>query len=277
MSELALISWIRRRLRPDPRVLVDSGDDAAVVRAPRGALLLKTDTVVEGTHFRRASARQIGHKAMGKPLSDFAAMGCRPCFALAAVGLPTATSMARARGVFLGMEALARRFGVRIVGGDVVVTRGPLFVTVSVAGDSGGRRPILRSGARPGDSIFVTGRLGERKHLRFVPRIREGLALNRSGRVHAMIDVTDGLLRDLGHLCRESGVGAELESAAIPRAPGASLERALSGGEDFELLFAARDPGLRGATRIGRIVRGSGLRLDGRPVAERGYEHRFGR
>jgi thiamine-monophosphate kinase len=275
-GELALISWIQSRLRADARVLVDSGDDAAVVRAPRGPLLLKTDTVVERTHFTRATARQIGHKAMGKPLSDFAAMGCRPAFALVAVGLPPSTSMARARGIFLGMEALARRFGVRIVGGDVVTTHGPLFVTVSVAGGAGNLRPILRSGARPGDTLFVTGRLGQRKHLRFTPRIREGLALNRSGRVHAMIDITDGLVRDLAHLCRAGGVGAELDARAIPRARGATLDTALYGGEDFELLFAARARRVRRATAVGRIVRARGIRLDGRRIAERGYEHRFG-
>lgn len=258
-------------------MILDSGDDAAVVRAPAGDLLLKTDSVVEGTHFARASGRQIGHKAMGKPLSDFAAMGCRPSFALAAVGLPRRTSMSRARGIFLGMEALARRFGVRIVGGDVVATRGPLFVTVSVAGGTEGLTPVPRSGARPGDVLMVTGKLGEGRHLRFVPRIREGIELNRRHRVRAMIDITDGLLRDLGHLCRESGVGAELESAAIPRA--ASLDLALTGGEDFELLFAA-DPArarrIRGATAIGRFTRRRGIRMDGRPLRERGYEHRFG-
>lgn len=223
--------------------------------------------MVEGTHFLRATPRQIGHKAMGKPLSDFAAMGCAPSFALAAVSLPRRTTQRAARGIYLGMEALARRFRVRLVGGDVVVTRGPLAVTVSVIGEAT-RRPVRRSGALPGDVICVTGPLGAGRHLSFIPRIREGIALNRAG-VHAMIDITDGLVRDLGHVCRASGVGADL--FRVPRV--GSLRRALYGGEDFELLFAAKSAR---CMPIGTFVRRRGIRLDGRPLADRGYEHSFG-
>lgn len=239
-----------------------------MVRLGGARVLFKTDAVVEGTHFTRAATpRQIGHKAMGKPLSDFAAMGCAPAFAVAAVALPRRTSAVAARGIYLGMAALARRFRVRLVGGDVVATRGPLAVTVSVIGEAT-RPPVLRSGARPGDTIYVTGPLAAGRHLSFIPRVREGIAIARAGAT-AMIDVTDGLVRDLGHICRASGVGAELHD--IPRV--GSLRRALYGGEDFELLFTARRSRW---LPIGTVVRRRGIRLRGRPLPDRGYEHVFG-
>lgn len=249
-------------------MIVDSGDDCALVKCGYTRILLKTDTVVEGTHFTRAATpRRIGHKAMGKPLSDFAAMGAAPEFALAAVSLPRRTSQRAARGIYLGMEALARRFRVRLVGGDVVTTRGPLAVTVSLVGEAP-RAPVLRSGAKPGDTIYLTGPLAAGRHLTFMPRVREGIGIARAGAT-AMIDVTDGLVRDLGHLCRASAVGAELHD--IPRV--GSLQQALYGGEDFELLFTARRSRW---LPIGTIVRRRGIRLRGRALPDRGYEHAFG-
>jgi len=246
------------------------------VRVGGGTVLFKTDAVVEGTHFtKRATGRQIGHKAIGKALSDFAAMGCFPTFAVAAMALPERTSQRRARGIYLGMERLARKFHVRLVGGDVVTTKGPLSVTVSIVGETRGLTPIRRSGARPGDVLMVTGRLGAGRHLSFTPRVKEGIALNRRRRIHAMIDITDGLVRDLYHVCRASGVAAWIEAERIPRARGATLDTALYGGEDFELLFAVPRP-VPKATAIGEIRRGRGVYLDGKRLPDRGYEHRFG-
>jgi thiamine-monophosphate kinase len=219
--------------------------------------------------------------------------------------------------IYRGMAAVAGEFGVAIVGGETVRTRGPFWLSVALAGEVGRRAMRLRSGARVGDAIFVTGALGGSiagKHLAFTPRICEAQwlatpsvagvsARRRRGKptggqrpplqVHAMIDITDGLARDLGHICRESGVGARLTASAIPIALAArgSLERALTDGEDFELLFTtpARDaerlmkawqrafPRLS-LTQVGVITRGKGIRLcddsgRSRLLHENGYDH----
>ncbi len=304
MGELDLIRWIRSRLgRRDRRIVVDSGDDAAVVRVGGRHVLFKTDSVIDGVHFdgRRARPEEIGHKAIARPLSDIAAMAGVPTFAVVAMMVPRRMREATVRRVVLGMERTAAAFGTAIVGGDVSSHAGRLAVTVSLLGEPGERPPVLRRGARRGDAVAVTGPLGGSilgKHLRFRPRVREALELGRRFDLHAMIDVSDGLAVDLGHLCEESAVGAILAESRVPIARAArrlaarngrpALDHALADGEDYELLFtlpARQAPSLERSGKgrvIGEITARKGLYLRRRDgtVAElalRGWEHRFGR
>lgn len=280
MSELSLLRWLWRRIgSARPGAIVDTGDDAALVRVGGGEVLFKVDSVLDGVHFRPGTApERIGHKALARPLSDIAAMGGIPRFAVVAMMMPRSMRESAARRLYLGME----RLGVPIVGGDISTHRGGLALSVTVLGEMRGARPVRRSGARPGDVVMVTGPLGRSilgHHLDFTPRLREGRAFATTHRVHAMIDVSDGLARDLGHLCERSGVGAELVGASIPRRGGATLEEALHDGEDYELLVAApadaarRIERSRLATPIGRFTRPRGLRVDGRRIEPRGFEH----
>ena len=293
MSELDYLRWIRSRLgNRSPEILVDSGDDAAVVRVGRRSVLLKTDAVIDGVHFRlsRAKPELIGHKAIARPLSDIAAMGCRPTFAVVAMAIPLRMARTLLRGVFLGLKKTADRFGVSIVGGDIASHDGKLTVTVSLMGETCGARPVLRSGAKAGDRILVTGTLGgslEGKHLRFVPRVREGTELARRFRIHSMIDISDGLVTDLAHVCTSSGVGAILESKKIPvsaaakRMKGRPLDHALYDGEDYELLFTAssrtssRIVAQKRAKIIGEIIPGKAMLLEGKPMHRGGWEHEW--
>jgi len=298
VGELDLIRWIRSRI-PGRRagVIVDSGDDAALVRVGRERVLFKTDSVIDGVHFDSRTARpeEIGHKALARPLSDLAAMGGVPTFGVVALLCPRTAREPWLKRIMTGMERTARAFDTAIVGGDLKSHPGKLAIAVALLGRVAGR-PFRRSGARPGDAIGVTGALGGSilgKHLRFTPRIREARLLGRTLSIHSMIDISDGLATDLAHLCEESGVGAILEEADLPlsaaarrlsRRDGQSpLHHALSDGEDYELLFTvpARE---RSRLRhpIGRIDREPGIRLrraDGRvePLRIRGWEHRFER
>ncbi|HEU4339838.1 MAG TPA: thiamine-phosphate kinase, partial [Planctomycetota bacterium] len=187
-SELDLLKWIRTRTgRRKGPILVDSGDDAAILKIGRERILFKTDSVVEGVHFASGTApERIGYKALARPLSDIAAMGGLPVAAVAAAIVPSTWPLERAKRLHLGMEKLR----VPIVGGDLCTHKGPLSLSVSVVGDMIGTEPVLRSGARPGDLILVTGRLGgsiKGKHLTFKPRLAEGrLFATRKTRVHAM-------------------------------------------------------------------------------------------
>ncbi len=304
MAERDLIRWIRSRIgRRGGRIVVDSGDDAAILRIGRRQVLFKTDCVIDGVHFDSGSARpeEIGHKALARCLSDVAAMACVPSFAVAALMVPRNARELYVRRVVRGMERTAVAFKVAIVGGDVSSHPGKLAVTVALLGETAGGPPVRRSGARLGDVIAVTGTLGGSilgKHLRFVPRIREALELRRRFDIHAMIDVSDGLAVDLAHLCEESGVGAVLEEACIPVSAAARklarrdrrspLDHALGDGEDYEILFAlpaAQSKRLE-RSRLGRVIGEvaamEGLylrRRDGR-MEERtasGWEHRWGR
>jgi len=292
VAELDLIRWIRARIPARrPGVLVDSGDDAAVVRLGRERVLFKTDSVIDGVHFdsRRARPEEIGHKAIARCLSDIAAMGGVPTFAVAAMMVPRGAPDAWIKRVMIGMERTASAFDTAIVGGDLKAHRGKLSIAIALLGRLEGP-PILRSGARAGDAIAVTGPLGGSilgKHLRFTPRVREAQALRKRYTIHAMIDLSDGLATDLAHLCEESGVGALIDEASLPiaaaakRLGGNALRHALTDGEDYELLFTLPAGEARRLPRvIGRIEKGGGLRLrrpDGRqePITVRGWEHRW--
>jgi thiamine-monophosphate kinase len=221
---------------------------------PGRYLLLKTDAVVEGVHFTHAAKpEQIGHKALARCLSDIAAMAGTPLAALVTLALPDPFSPDFIERIYVGLNALAQRHGVAVVGGET--TRNPerLLVSISLLGEVARDKCVLRRGAQAGDAIFVTGELGGSlagKHLDFEPRLAEARWLADHFPLHAMIDLSDGLASDLRHILRASQVGAELLSRAIPISRAAKLQArsessskppllaALGDGEDFELLFA---------------------------------------
>jgi thiamine-monophosphate kinase len=249
-GEFQFIRQIRAATPPHPRVLVGPGDDCAVLAGP-GRLLITTDVLTEGVDFilNECGPRAVGRKAMAVNLSDIAAMGGRPLAAV--VGLVLSPSPAEGRGgqVYAGLRDVADRFNVPIVGGDTNSWAGGLVVSVTVLGEPI-REPILRSEAKPGDWVFVTGPCGGSilgRHLNPTPRLAEVEVLVTNFTLHAMIDVSDGLAKDLHHILEESGCGAVLDANAIPVHPDAvelskrtgrpPLEHALGDGEDFELVF----------------------------------------
>ncbi len=292
LRELGEDRLLQRLLADLPRnraVVSGAGDDCAVVEIPgaKRFLLLKTDCVVEGVHFTSAAQPSaIGWKAMARPLSDFAAMSGLPEFALVTFVAPPETTVAWVTGVYRGLKKAARMFEVAIVGGETSRTKGPAIISVSLVGSVEKNRRILRDGGKPGDELFVTGRLGGSiagKHLRFLPRIAEARWLTSHFRIHAMMDLSDGLGTDLPRLARASGVGFEIDGAALPRTRGCSIEEAIGDGEDYELLFAIapnQSKELRrrwrkkfpklALTRIGRLVPRSALRV---PSLPSGYVH----
>jgi thiamine-monophosphate kinase len=273
-------------------VLLGPGDDTAVVRARPGTrLLLTTDLLAEGVHFRRAWATpaDLGWKLAAVNASDIAAMGGRPLWALLSVAFPPGLDAAFAAGLNRGLKAAARRFGFSVVGGDTCASDSGVVLSLALVGASGPRL-LTRDGARPGDLLYVTGHLGAsalglaalerkgpppargplggcaRRHLRPEPRLAFGAALARAGVASSAMDVSDGLSRDLGRLCSASGTGAEVRAAALPVRPGTvraarllsrdPTEAALHGGEEYELLFTAKP---RDANRVEATGRRLGL------------------
>lgn len=299
-GEFDFIRWVRGRTGSDPHVLVGPGDDCAVLAASAGLLLVTTDLLTEGIDFVLAEAggRAVGRKAMGVNLSDIAAMAGRPTAAVVAVALPRNGGRGLAEELDLGLREVADQYGVAIVGGDTNSWDGGLVVTVTVFGEAAGRGPVLRSGAKPGDWIFVTGPCGGSilgRHLTPTPRVKEALALHAAVELHAMIDVSDGLAADLNHILEESGCGAVLAADAIPvhadavelsrRTGRRPLDHALGDGEDFELVFtvSAEDgtkllnaPPVSGLAKLGECVE-SGLWLDEQgkrvPLEPTGWMH----
>ncbi|HEV3272081.1 MAG TPA: thiamine-phosphate kinase [Candidatus Methylacidiphilales bacterium] len=227
------------------RVLTGVGDDCAVLRGEQKDhfFLLKTDAVVEGVHFTpRERPELIGRKALARALSDLAAMGASPLAALITLGAPAGESVRRLRAIYRGIERVAKKYRVELAGGETTRAR-QLFLSVALLGECRGHRPVLRSGARAGNLIFVTGRLGAtraRRHLLFEPRLAEGRWLARHRFASALMDLSDGLGADLPRLARASGVSFRLDPEAIPRARGATLKAAFDDGEDYELLFTTR-------------------------------------
>jgi thiamine-monophosphate kinase len=244
IGEDGLLEKILGSLPRGTGVITGAGDDVAVVTPPRQGelIVLKTDCVVEQVHFEQNAAPEaIGWKAMMRPLSDFAAVSGLPEFALVTLIVRRDVNVSWVKGVYRGLTRAARRFRVSIVGGETSSTTGPAAISVSVAGRVEKPRRISRTGAKPGDDLFVTGRLGASlrgRHLRFTPRIAESRWLTAHFQIHAMMDLSDGLGADLPRLAKASGVGFELNPDALPLAPGANIENAISDGEDYELLFA---------------------------------------
>ncbi|WP_435006638.1 thiamine-phosphate kinase [Tundrisphaera lichenicola] len=305
MGEFDLIGWIRERSESGKGVETGIGDDCAVLRIRPGAeTLVTTDMLMEGRHFRldEAGASAVGYKALAVNLSDIAAMAGVPIAAFVAVALPKREATSIAMGLHEGIASLARAFGVTLAGGDTNAWDGPLVVSVTVLGESTDRKVVRRSGAQVGDAILVTGPLGGSllgRHLHPLPRVTEALAIARSVDIRSMIDLSDGLSSDLGHILKESGgLGATLDGPAIPIHDDARrcstldgldpLQHALNDGEDFELcltlrpeeatLILANPPGGVRLFRVGTIDAQPGLRLRGmdgivRSIQSSGFDH----
>ena len=274
-------------------LLVDTGDDTAAWRAGGATELFTTDTVVEGIHFTRETTpwRDLGWKSLASNISDIAAMGGLPTYALVTLGLPPETAVEDLQELYRGMLEIGNRFGASIVGGDMV--RSPVvFITVALTGVTHGA-PMLRSTAEPGGLIAVTGYLGDSAgglklmlenfpaspeaaahlkgaHRRPIPDVDVGQVLARAG-VDTAMDISDGLCDDLGKLCLASRVAAQVESPCVPihpllreTFPDESLAMALNGGEDYKLLFVASPAQMdaanaalpQPATVVGRITAG---------------------
>lgn len=250
-GEDRLVAELTRALALGPDVRVGAGDDCAVIgaRTAKRWRLLKADAVVEGIHFLASDApRRVGWKALCRAISDVAAMGGRPEHALVTVAAGRELEVAWLKEFYAGLRRAARRFSVSIVGGETCRSPGPLFVNVALAGSVERRHCVLRSGGRPGDALFVTGRLGGSRagrHLDFVPRLAEGQWLAGHSKIRAMMDLSDGLAADLPRLARASGCGFVLEQDRVPVSPGSDLAGALADGEDFELLFAVAPGSVR--------------------------------
>ncbi len=259
-----------------------AGDDLAVLDPPPGRLLAGMDPVLDGVHLNvaRHGHAAAGRKAVNRNLSDVAAMGGTPTAVLLSIVVPKSNTIADAVACFDAAREAAVAAGCELVGGDFATWGGPLVVTAAVLGSA--EQPVPRTGATPGDGLFVTGPLGGSilgRHLTFAPRLAEGRRLAASG-VSAMMDLSDGLARDLPRLL--NGLGADLN--AVPIHPDATrlaadtgrppLWHALNDGEDYELLFAAATPPSDVAsTRIGTVTDEHAIHLDGRPVPLGGWEH----
>ena len=271
MNELALVDRLRRLSLPSKNLTLGIGDDCAIYRPRAGEeLLFTTDQMIEGVHFTRAqNAGAIGERALARSLSDIAAMGGEPRFSLVALA---ASETKWIEGFYRGLLRLAKRTGVALAGGDLA--RDVKFhCDVMVCGSVPRGKALRRDGAHAGDSIFVSGRLGKPWDRRIEPRLALGQSLR--GLATSCIDLSDGLSLDLHRLCVASGFAAEIDRVPIFR--GSTEERALHGGEDYELLFTmpegAKAP--RGVTRIGRVVRGVAgqIHFQGRRLEARGYDH----
>ena len=247
------------------------GDDCALLR-PRANedLAFTTDFVIEGRHFTldTYTPADVGHKALARSLSDLAAMGSEPVFCLVSLAVPASLAGRWIDGFYKGLLATAKEYKIQVAGGDLS-RFDKVIADVMCCGRVPRGKAMLRSAAKPGDSIYVTGPLGSFKPPQ--PRISEGMRLRRAG-VKAAIDISDGLIIDLHRLCVESKVGADLDN--IPVAGGATVENALYGGEDYELLFTTRKRGLK-AMRIGAILDGppGEIRRNGKRLRVKGFDH----
>jgi thiamine-monophosphate kinase len=323
LGESGIIDQVRKLFQDaPPEILKGIGEDCAVLRSPSELILLSTDLLTEGVHFERswAQAREIGRKALAINLSDIAAMGGTPNFALLSLGLPEDLEEAYLLDLLKGIRELAKQHGISIIGGNTSRSPQGIWISLTVLGKIAPQEVLYRSGARAGDHLLVSGFLGEArggleilkkgmakpKYPKLVkafldpkPQMALSRLLARSGSVHAMIDLSDGLASDLDHLCQESGVGAEIYPSQIPisrslrdladKLGGNPLDWALRGGEDYALLFAvppegmervvegARDNLARKLWPIGRVIQEKGLWLveEGRkrPLAQRGFDH----
>ena len=244
LGENRLVAELTRGLALGADVRVGAGDDCAVIGRPRDARwqLLKTDAVIEGVYFLPTEdPRRIGWKALCRAISDIAAMGGTPAHALITIAAPPDTQAARVHGLYAGLRKAARQFGVSIVGGETSRSPGPIFINVALTGWVERTRCVLRSGGRPGDALYVTGRLGGSladRHLDFTPRLAEARWLVNEFKIHAMMDLSDGLAADLPRLAAASRCGFEIFCDKLPLTSGSTVQQALSDGEDYELLFA---------------------------------------
>jgi thiamine-monophosphate kinase len=289
LGEDRLLDQLLPSLPRNAGVVLGAGDDCAIVESgkPRLLHLLKTDCLVEGIHFARSTPPAlVGRKAIVRPLSDFAAMSGLPQFALVTLIVPARRTISWVRQLYRGIEKAARAFNVAVVGGETSNINGPAVISISLTGFVEQKRWVGRVGGKLGDELFVTGRLGgslRGHHLKFVPRLAESRWLTENFRIHAMMDLSDGLGTDLPRLARASRVGFEVDEAALPLNRGCTIRQAISDGEDYELLFAISAKDSRSLlsrwqrkfpnvplTRIGRLNRKSKIKNQRFP---RGYVH----
>jgi thiamine-monophosphate kinase len=254
MNELSFIEYLKKEIPYSGRVRVGIGDDAAVLDIGKGKqLVISTDVIVENVDFeiKTLSPEKIGRKALAINLSDIAAMGAKPTAFVISIGKPTRITTTWLKRFYKGLLALAKQYDVPCIGGDFSKSK-EFFASVTIFGEAAPDQIVKRSGAKPGDWVAVTGALGGsllRHHCDFTPRIREGLFLSQHIKPNAMIDISDGLVQDLGHILKASKAGAAIDLDKIPVSNDAkkmssgnkerALNRVLSDGEDFELLFTA--------------------------------------
>lgn len=324
LGEFGLIDSIRKvAARQSPFVLIGMGDDAAALKiAPASILLATTDMLLENVHFDLSYTDyySLGWKSAAVNLSDIAAMGGIPRFCLTSLGIPSSVSVEQIKDFYRGFMAVLHTHRALLVGGDTCLSREQLVVNVVVLGESEKAQILARAGAEPGDRIFVTGTLGDsaagldllrsgvkgrgqragekkliQKHLRPVPRVEWGMLIARSKCAHAMIDISDGLSSDLVHLCDESGVGAKIFAENLPCSRSllsvadvlgkSPSHYALSGGEDYELLFTVPQRRMNKLqslgiplTEIGEITKTRKVLLvdsqgKEKPLLPTGYDH----
>ncbi len=304
MDEFSFIKWIKSNQIKDRNIIIGIGDDCASIRINGGKrFLVTTDMLVEGTHFdlKKNTPGEIGRKSIACSISDIAAMGCSAKYAVVSICFPQETKTKFARDLYLGMKKMADAFNIKIIGGDIVSSKKILVINVTMHGNNEGLKTITRSGAKVDDVIMITGALGGSilgKHITFKPRLKEGLLLNKKFNINSMIDISDGLAADLGHILEESGVGAVLYEDEVPisadakklaRKTGLSaLHHALHDGEDYELLFTLSDKESEKLlasrsfparlSRIGHINKSKGIKMqraDGKlkRIKSIGYKH----
>lgn len=302
--EFDLIGRLKSQVQADARVSLGIGDDCAILTPPPDRdVLITTDMLLDGVHFLsdQHSLEQIARKSMAVNISDIAAMGGDPVAAFVSLALPRSWTESQAHQLMSALANAAREFAVQIAGGDTTTWQAPLAINITLYGYAKTGEAILRSGAQPGDIICVSGPLGGSLHgsqFTFTPRVGEARWLKDHFLIHAMIDLSDGLISDLGHILTASQVGAELISGQIPISEMAyslnddktPLEHALSDGEDFELLWTLPAPEFEKLQQtaekpvvvypIGRIVTGAGCSLldaQGDPVECNltGYVHKL--
>ncbi len=303
LDEFSLIDAIRRRASDTPLTRLGIGDDTAhlLTRGDSG-VLVAVDVLMEGVHFDLSDVtpQLIGRKALAVNLSDIAAMAGQPTAAVVGLVLPRNGGANLAERLMEGLISLADEYGVAVIGGDTNSWDGPLVISVTIMGEPTSQGTVTRSGAVPGDWLFVTGALGgslSGRHLTFTPRIAEAQALHELVDLHAMIDLSDGLASDVRHIANRSNVGVEISANMIPIHPDVDvslsdddrLRHALCDGEDFELLFAVneadgnrllRQPGIEcQVTRIGTLIAEDCLLVHEDGTRERlpvgGWRHRF--
>ncbi|CAM4128042.1 thiamine-phosphate kinase [Nocardiopsis rhodophaea] len=310
LGEFGLIERVTARFPGTDDVILGPGDDAAVIKAPDQRVVATTDMLIEGRHFRRdwSSPRDIGHKAVAQNIADVEAMGARPTALLIALGVPTDLPVEWADEFAAGVADECATAGGAVAGGDTVRSE-VLTVSVTALGDLGGRVAVRRDGARPGDVVAVAGRLGlsaaglallqrglegpaacVSEHRRPRPPYAEGARAARLGAT-AMLDISDGLVQDLGHICAASGVAVDLDSAALVPLPelraaaqvlaADPVELMLAGGEDHALAatFPADTELPEAWIRIGTVTlertvaAGAAVTVDGRPSEAAGWRH----
>ncbi|MEW5894310.1 MAG: thiamine-phosphate kinase [Candidatus Omnitrophota bacterium] len=292
IGEFGMIERFAKQVHSGRDIVRGIGDDAAVIDiGTEEYLLMTTDMLVEGLHFLRTivSAQEIGRKALACSISDIAAMGGTPTYAVVSLGAPSNITVQLIEGIGEGINRLAKDFGVKVVGGDTV-RNARVVINVALLGKVRKDEVVYRNGARKGDIIFVSGSLGNsfrtRKHIHFKPMVEEARFLVKNAKPTSMMDVSDGLAGDLGHILKQSGVGALLYEDKIPLAQGAGVHQALHDGEDFELLFTVNPKDADNVRRsqkfkfyeVGKIVPGNSLMLSDargkkRKIEMKGFEH----